>query len=570
MMRVSRTAARLSALAILAVVCAAASCGKKPPAIAWSESARAVLIERVGPDGAEGPIYCRRDRVCGSDVLPGFYRARDFRPAWIDDALTLGDARGLIAALRLVSEDGLDPANYHLATLGSLIAEIDAARAKDPRQVPPESLADLEMLLTDGFLLCGSHLVHGQVDPETIQSVWLIKGRVEDLAAALEKGLAAKDIPAALDSLRPGHAVYRGLRKAYREHGAVVAAGGWPGFPPGPKLVKGDRDPRVKALRQTLAAMGDLSTAEAPEEPELVDDILESALKTFQRRHGLDPDGAVGAETASALNVSAPERLRQIRANLERWRWITQDLGEKYVLVNAADYRVSVYEAGRAVMSMQAIVGRAYRQTPDFSGRMSYITLNPPWNVPPKLAREDILPKVRKDPSYLQKKSIRVFANWTDGAREIDPQDVDWTQVKPEGLSYKFRQDPGPQNALGRIMFMFPNKFDVYMHDTPERGLFTRAARNLSSGCIRVDRPLDLAAYMLRDDPAWTKEKIVEAIATGKTQSISLRKNAPSVHVLYWTAWLGGDGRIRFRQDVYLRDAALDKALAERASVVAE
>ncbi len=569
MMRALRTAARASALAILAVVGVAASCGR-PPAISWGESARAVLVERVGPDGSEGPVYCRRDRVCGSDVLPGFYRARDFRPAWIDDALTLGDARGLIAALRLVTEDGLDPANYHLAALESLIAEIDAARAKDPRRVPPESLADLEMLLTDGFLLCGSHLVHGQVDPETIQSVWLVKGRVEDLSAVLEKGLAAKDIPAALDSLRPGHAVYRGLRKAYREHGAVVAAGGWPGFPPGPKLVNGDRDARVGALRRTLSAMGDLAGAAKPEEADLFDDVLESALKAFQRRHGLDPDGAAGAETASALNVSAAERLRQIRANLERWRWITQDLGEKYVLVNVADYRVSVYEAGSAVMSMQAIVGRDYRQTPDFSGRMSTITLNPPWNVPPTLAREDILPHIQKDPAYLRKKGIRIFENWREGAREIDPGDIDWSQVKPEGLSYKFRQDPGPQNSLGRIMFMFPNKFDVYIHDTPDRGLFTRAARNLSSGCIRVERPLDLAAYVLRDDPAWPREKIEEAMASGETQIILLRKNALGVHVLYWTAWLGGDGRIQFRKDIYLRDAALDGALAERVSVAAE
>jgi murein L,D-transpeptidase YcbB/YkuD len=316
--------------------------------------------------------------------------------------------------------------------------------------------------------------------------------------------------------------------------------------------------------------MGDLAGAGTPEEPELFDEALESALKAFQRRHGLDPDGAVGAETASALNISAAERQRQLRANLERWRWITQDLGEKYVLVNVADYRVTVYEAGSAVMSMPAIVGRAYRQTPDFSGRMSYITLNPPWNVPPTLAREDILPHIKKDPAYLQKKGIRIFEDWSEGAREIDPGDIDWKQVKPEGLSYKFRQDPGPQNSLGRIMFMFPNKFDVYIHDTPDRGLFTRAARNLSSGCIRVERPLDLAAYVLRDDPAWPMEKIEEAMASGETQIIPLRKNAPGVHVLYWTAWLGGDGRIQFRKDIYLRDAALDRALAERASVAAE
>ncbi len=560
--------ARAAALAIVAVVCAATSCGK-PPAVAPSESARAVLMERVGPGGTEGPVYCRRDRVCGSDVLPGFYRARDFRPAWIDDRLALGDARAFIAALRLVAEDGLDPSNYHQAALESLIAEVDAARAKDPRRVRPESLVDLEMLLTDGFLLCGSHLVHGQVNPETIQSEWFIKGRVEDLSAVLEKGLAAKDIPAALDSLRPGHAVYRGLRKAYREQGALVASGGWPEFPAGPKLVKGDRGARVTALRHILARMGDLAGSGASGDPELFDDVLDSAVKIFQRRHGIEPDGVVGAETASALDVPAAERLRQIRANLERWRWITQDLGETYVLVNVADYRVGVYEAGRAVMSMPAVVGRAYRQTPDFSSRMSHITINPPWNVPPKLAREDILPKVQKDPAYLKKKGIRVFENWSEGAREIDASTIDWTQIKPEGLSFKFRQDPGPQNSLGRIMFMFPNKFDVYIHDTPERGLFARAVRNYSSGCIRVERPLDLAAYMLRDDPAWTKEKIAEAIAGGKTQTIPVRKNAPGVHVLYWTAWLAGDGRVQFRQDIYLRDAALDRALEDHASVSA-
>jgi len=553
-------------LAILAVISGAASCAR-PPAVAPSGSVRAVLIERVGPAGTDGPVYCRRDRVCGSDVLPGFYRDRDFRPAWIDDTLALSDARAFLAALRLVAEDGLDPANYHLAALESLLAEIDAKKTKGLRRVPPESLADLEMLLTDGFLLCGSHLVHGQVNPETIQSEWFIKGRIEDLSAALERGLAAKDIPAALDSLRPGHPVYRGLRKVFREHEALAAEGGWPGFPAGPKLVKGDRDARVNALRQTLAAMGDLSGAAAPEEPELFDDTLESALKAFQRRHGIESDGVVGAETASALNVSAAERLRQIRANLERWRWITQDLGERYILVNVADYRVGVYEAGRAIMSMQAIVGRAYRQTPDFSSRMSHITINPPWNVPPKLAREDILPKLRKDPSYLKTKGIRVFENWTEGARELDGAAVDWTQIKEDSLSYKFRQDPGPQNALGRIMFMFPNKFDVYMHDTPERWLFGRAVRNFSSGCIRVERPLDLAAYMLRDDPVWTKEKLAEAIAAGTTQVIPLRKSAPSVYVLYWTAWLGDDGRVQFRQDIYLRDAALDRALEEHASV---
>jgi murein L,D-transpeptidase YcbB/YkuD len=529
------------------------------------DATRGILEQRVGFFGSEVPVFCRSDRICGSDVLPEFYRVRDFRPAWIDDALSLSDAAAFLEALGLVAGDGLDPENYHLAAIESLVEEIKPANGKKPRQVRPEALADLEMLLTDAFLLCGSHLVHGQVNPETIQSEWFIKGRYEDLAAVLEKGLAAKDLPGALDSLRPSHTVYTGLKRAFGEYRDLAGAGGWPGFSPGPKLVQGDRGGRVEALRKTLAATGDLTDAEGADDPDFFDDVLERSVQAFQRRHGLEPDGAVGAETATALNIPAAERLTQLRANLERWRWITQDLGERYVLVNVADFRVAVVEAGREVLSMPAVVGTAYRRTPDFSGRMSYLEINPSWTVPPKLAREDILTKVRKDPGYLKQKRIRVFRDWTEGALEIDPAEVDWSQVKAESLSYKFRQDPGPHNSLGRIKFMFPNKFDVYLHDTPERGLFKRAVRDLSSGCIRVERPMELAEYVLRDDPDWTRDKLLAVLEGGETRVIKLR-NPLGVHLLYWTAWLADDGRVQFRKDIYLRDAALYRALEERAS----
>jgi len=552
---------------LLAALAAASGCGR-PPAVPPTELARTALRDRVGPPGAAGPVYCRRDMICGSDVLPGFYRKREFRPAWIDDGLALGGARAFVAALRRVAEDGLDPANYHLAALESLIAETDAARKKGLRSVRPEALADLEMLLTDGFLLCGSHLAHGQVDPETIHSDWSIKGNAADLAAVLEKGLAAGDIPGALDSLRPSNAIYQGIKKAYAICGALVAAGGWPAFPPGPKLVKGDRDARIAALRRSLAIRGDLAGAAAADDEDLFDAALEAGLKAFQARNGLEPDGVVGAATAATLNVSAPDRLKQIRANLERWRWISRDLGEKYVLVNVAGYRLGVFAGGRLELSMPVIVGRAYRQTPDFSGRIATVTINPAWNVPPKLAREDILPKVRQDPGYLKKKAIRVFAGWSEGAPEIDPAAVDWARISPGSLSYKFRQDPGPQNALGRLLFLFPNKFDVYIHDTPERWLFSLPVRDFSSGCIRIEKPVDLAAYLLAGDPAWTRDRIVAAITAGETKVIALRPAVP-VHVLYWTTWLDAAGRVQLRPDIYLRDAALVRALDERAGPAA-
>ena len=551
--------------ALLGAATLASSCTKPTaPPVHPVEAARSILLQRVGPPGTSGPVFCRRDRICGSEVLPGFYRARNSQPAWIDDDLKLAGAVSFLSALRRVTEDGLNPENYHLSVLETLLAEIQAAKRLKPSGVQPEALADLEMLLTDSFLLCGSHLVHGQVNPETIQSEWFIKGRVEDLAAVLEKGLAEKNIPGALDSLRPSHPVYRGLKQAYRDYQALAKAGGWPPFPPGPKLKKGDRDARVEALRKSLEARGDLVPSES-QDPAFFDEGLEEPVKACQRRHGLEPDGAVGDDTAAALNVTIDQRLSQIRANLERWRWVTQDLGEDFILINVADFRVSVIEKGREVLSMPAIVGRSYRRTPEFSGKLSSIEINPAWTVPPKLAREDILPRLQKNAGYLKEKGIRVFENWTANSPEIDTDEVDWSKVKPESLSYKFRQDPGPRNALGRIAFRFPNKFDVYMHDTPERELFNKAVRDFSSGCIRIAKPLDLAEYVLRDDPNWNRAKIVAVIDSLATRVIPLR-NSLGVHLLYWTAWRTDDGRVNFREDIYLRDAALFRALEQSSS----
>lgn len=332
---------------------------------------------------------------------------------------------------------------------------------------------------------------------------------------------------------------------------------------PGPKLERRDIGPRVEALRSGLEARGDIALSE-PVGRDFFDGKLEDGVKSFQRRHGLQPDGVVGPATEAALNVPAEVRLTQILANLERWRWITQDLGEKYILINVADFRVGVFEGVREVLSMPAIVGSAYRRTPEFSGKMTYIEINPTWTVPPKLVREDILPKARKDPGYLKERGIRVFRGWSEDAPEIDVESVDWSQVAAEAESFKFRQDPGPRNSLGRIKFMFPNKFDVYLHDTPDRGLFSRAERDLSSGCIRLEQPLELAEYILRGDPVWNRERILAALADTTTRVIPLQ-NPIGVHLLYWTAWLADDGRVEFRGDIYKRDAALSEALRQHA-----
>jgi murein L,D-transpeptidase YcbB/YkuD len=268
----------------------------------------------------------------------------------------------------------------------------------------------------------------------------------------------------------------------------------------------------------------------------------------------------VGPATLAALNVPVEQRIRQIRLNLERWRWLPRDFERRYLLVNIADFELDVIEDGRVRTTMRVIAGTTARRTPVFTGRMTYMELNPYWHIPPIIAKEDILPRLWKDPRYLVRENIRVFRGWAQEAPEVDPESVDWSQVTPEKFPFKLRQEPGPSNALGRIKFMFPNKFDVYLHDTPGRGLFNHNSRSFSSGCIRIEKPIELAEYLLQGQPEWNREKIVAAIHSKKTQIVWIPEPI-AVHILYWTAWVDEDGTVHLRDDVYGRDTPLDEAL---------
>jgi murein L,D-transpeptidase YcbB/YkuD len=293
------------------------------------------------------------------------------------------------------------------------------------------------------------------------------------------------------------------------------------------------------------------------------DEDLDTGVRHFQRRHGLDVDGVVGPATLSALNASADERVRRIEVNMERWRWLPQDLGRRYVIVNIANFELDVVEAEQEVMTMRVIVGRDYRRTPVFSGKMTYIVLSPYWHVPPSLAVKDILPQVRSDPGYLSRKGFKVFQGWGADTKEIDPGSVDWSKVTGTNFNYRFRQDPGPVNALGRVKFMLPNKFDVYLHDTPSPDLFEKSARAFSSGCIRIEKPIELVEYVLRGDPKWNRDAVLAAIDRRVEQTVQLREPIP-VHLLYWTAWVDAAGTVHFRDDIYSRDKLLAEALAEK------
>ena len=263
---------------------------------------------------------------------------------------------------------------------------------------------------------------------------------------------------------------------------------------------------RVFALRQRLAASKDILKPFPG--PALFDQELESAVRRFQRRHGLNDDGIVGSKTRTALNVSIEQRIQQIRLNLERRRWMPESLGNRYIFVNTADFVLKVVEGQKTVMDMRVVVGTSYRRTPVFSAQMTYLDFNPFWNIPPGIAREEIAPRVAEHLSYLSERKIRIFGDSSAQAAEVTPRKVNWVRAEKGYFPYRLRQDPGPRNPLGRIKFIFPNAFDVYLHDTPSRGLFDQEIRTFSHGCIRVEKPAELAAYLLRPRGDWSTAKV--------------------------------------------------------------
>lgn len=521
------------------------------------------IIKRLKPEDADisgsFPIIYYRQ------VLSNFYENRGFNPLWILDKGLTPQAEQLLHAIEEAQLDGLISEDYHLFLLRSLIAEFEQALLQR-QSFNPEKQADLDVLLTDAFLLFSSHLLSGRVIPNTVDSTWLFFNPVSDIALILNSNAYSSRIESFFDGLRPANAGYYRLRSALQHYIGIQKKGGWPVVPSGPSLRVGDIHDRIENIRKRLIVTGDIDPSARIIRPDEFDEYLMKGVQRFQNRHGIEPDGVVGMNTLAAMNVTVEDRIRQIELNLERWRWIPRDLGYRYILVNIADYSLEVVEDQTTVLEMRVVVGKAYRRTPVFSEKMKYLVLNPYWNIPVKIAVEDKLPIIRKNPLYLTQQHIKVFESWREDAPEINPVIVNWYGVNANYFPYRLRQDPGPLNALGRIKFMFPNKFAVYLHDTPQRGLFRRASRDFSSGCIRIEKPVELAKYLLQNDPQWPSQKIMETIESGVTTVVRIKDPIP-VHLLYWTAWVTETGTVHFGKDIYDRDPPLSRALKARLKV---
>jgi len=504
---------------------------------------------------------CRGELICGLSQIPFFYQRRDFFPAWCSDKGILPQAESLITEIKEANNEGLRPDDYHLSSILSLIKKIEDQQALD-NTVNPELWADLDLLLTDAFMLYASHLFAGRVNPETVHADWTVSIPTADLANILQSALDRNQIKKALIDFRPNYPGYSGLKTYLAHYRDVVNEVHELTRLAKNRLQKDDKGPSVENLRERLIIFGDLNPDNI-KQYDIFDETIEKAVLGYQKRHGLIQDGVVGPRTLELLNMPLQKRIRQIELNMERWRWVPRNIGDRYLIVNIADFKLWVTENHRRVLDMRVVVGRPYRRTPVFSAKMTFMVINPYWNIPQRLAIRDVLPKIQKNIHYIEQQNIKVFKDWRKNSVEIDPETIAWNKIEPRNFTYKLRQEPGPRNVLGRMKFIFPNKFAVYLHDTPKRSLFNKNNRDFSSGCIRVEEPISLAVYLLQDDPSWTRERLMQAIENKTPQIVGLKRPI-TVHLQYWTAWVDETGKLNFRHDIYDRDRPLDRALKER------
>jgi len=492
-------------------------------------------------------VEIENEKIYAKTVLAKFYQHIEYVPAWKD----LEALKQAIKALEGSYDDGLLPVDYHVDVLLSIVEKIKDS--EDQEAVNHEWVAKFDLLMTDAILLYAFHLLDGKIDPHSLDVQWnfgyaeLPGGDGKGLAEAINNYTLKKE----LHGLRPDIPSYANLMRELAEYRTIAENGGWGTIKAGGKIDPGDSDPRILQIRRRLEITGDLSDLNNMNS-EGYDQSLEMDVRYFQERHGLEADGVVGKASFATMNVPVETKINQIRVNLERFRWVTHNLSEDYIIVNIARFRAYVVKNSERVFDTNVQVGTDVNKTPVFKSRLQYIEFNPTWTVPRSITVKEMIPKIKKDHKYLSDRNMVLL----DGSGKIVPMSsVDFNAISANNFPYTIRQEPGPGNALGEVKFIFPNKYAVYLHDTPSKYLFGKAKRSFSHGCIRTQNPLDLAEVLL-EGSKWDKQKIRETLDSKKTTR-ALFDTPLDVLLLYWTAGLYQQKSVFFYPDIYERDAQI-------------
>ena len=519
-------------LPCLGVLLALAGCGAHPVGEIADDAAIAQQLAQA-PAWASDAMAWRATRLA--------YARNDGERLWLGAAHPTRQAEALTATLAAAADDALDPSRYDVS---AALATVPAHGVWPLRRYDVRAAAEADVRITYAAVRYVHDLAYGVVPRGALGRDWLAASNDNAAAATARvvQAAARGDAARVLHKAAPRHAQYARLRVALAHLRAVDAAGGWLPVPETLKVKAGESDAGIASVRARLVADGELPQASTGT---TLDEPLQEALKRVQRRHGLTDDGVPGSATLAALNVPAADRVREVELAMERWRWLPRDLGDRHVLVNIPAFELMGRDHGRTTLAMRVVTGQRSTPTPTFSDTMETVVFSPFWHVPPSILANEVRPALQKDPGYLAGKNMELVRN----GETVDPWSVDL-----DDKSLRVRQRPGAGNALGQVKFLFPNRFDVYLHDTPSRSLFARNARALSHGCVRVAEPQALAEWVLAGQAPWTTDAIVTAMGAGNERHVALENDIP-VHIVYQTAWVDDDGSLRFLPDVYSRDA---------------
>jgi len=535
--------ARKYRLILLYLICLAM------PAWAQEEPVSEAVALEIEQLASSGRLRIRGIEVASGELLVDVYERNRFELAW-----TRFEQIGqLLDAIKATEADGLDPADYHFAQVQSGYQQLLAGG-----DIAANDRAELDLLFTDSLIRLGYHQRFGKLNPYTLDPQWNFRREASDVDAAdaILGAIDSTSLLAHLESTFARGRFFQQLRTGLAQYRQIEVNGGWPEFPDGPTLRPGARDERLTVLVQRLVASSDLPAHGLPTSDDVYDEAIEVGVRHFQQRHGLDVDGIVGNSTVRALNVPVEHRIRQLRVNLERTRWVFDDISDDLILVNIAGFAAYVIRDGEVVWQTRVQVGKPFHKSPVFRDEMKYVVFNPTWTVPYSIATKEMLPNIQSDPDYFAKRDFDVKDR---NGNIVDPKSIDWSTLSRGNMPYTFVQRPGPNNALGRVKFMFPNKHAVYLHDTPSKYLFGRAKRAFSHGCIRVENPFDFAEILLGSD-GWTQNRFNELLESGETRTVFLSQPLP-VLLLYWTAEVNKDGIVHFYQDIYDRDQSVADGL---------
>lgn len=491
--------------------------------------------------------YCFDKTRCNTIMVNKLYAKVNYQPVWITNNTPNNLALQFIAVLNKADSQGLNPTYYNLDQINRMIIQLNNIQPDNPQL--STLLTDFEVSMTNAYLLYLSNLAFGRIDNRTLYPNWNIKKREFDILQLFLDSIQKGDTNYAINYVTPKYIGYTQLIEQLHKYQQIERSGGFETIPSGKTLRLGSKGKRVILLNQRLNITGELDNLT---NSDIFNHNTKSAVIKFQRNNGLNPTGIVDKNTLKLLNTPINQLIQTIAINIDRMRWLPDDLGNEYILVDIPSFSLDIFNNNQIIMSMPIIVGKEGNRSCILNSAISYMEVNPYWNIPRSIAVKDILPKLYESPNYLEQKNILVYNGTPESKNLVNPNNVNWKSLSAQNFNYTLRQEPGEQNALGKIKFIFPNECGIYLHDTPEQQLFKNRKRDYSHGCIRIAKPIELATYLLRNKTD-AYEYIESQINSGKRKVIMLKEH-PMVHVVYFTAWVNESGVLQFRPDIYKLD----------------